>query len=198
MPLFANKNLAWLPSPPLTYCSGRNCSRKRGNLGWKKIWDGNYCLGESKTRFTNHHSQLLSSSGLLLFRCLTDLVLAHHSDCFRYQWLNESNRNKEYAVRELFCDKGLSGWNRFGGGAGIKMPTSCVRAYRCGTAISGWMNGAHPTVSDGKVTRRVCYCYDGNCCYMLDNIEVVNCGKYYVYKLSEPPSCSLRYCGSDN
>ena len=127
-----------------------------------------------------------------------NLVVAHHNEFFRYQWLNESNRNKEYAVRDLLCDKGLSGWYRFGGGAGIKMPTSCVPAYRCGTARSGWMNGAHPTVSDGKVTRRVCYCYDGNCCYMLDNIEVVNCGHHYVYKLSEPPSCSLRYCGSDN
>ena len=98
------------------------------------------------------------------------------------------------------CDKGLStGWYRFGGGAGIKMPTSCVPERRCGTHATGWMNGAHPTVADGMVTRKVCYHWYSNCCSWSNGIEVVNCGLYYVYKLSRPPwGCDLRYCGSDN
>ena len=78
------------------------------------------------------------------------------------------------------------------------MPTSCVSKRRCGTGASGWMNGAYPTVADGKVTRKVCYSYYGGCCQWSNNIEVVNCGNYYVYKLSRPPQCNLRYCGSDN
>jgi hypothetical protein len=79
------------------------------------------------------------------------------------------------------------------------MPTSCVPDWRCGTHATGWLNGTHPTVADGKVTRKVCYSYSGNCCYWSNNIEVVNCGQYYVYKLSTTPhSCYLRYCGSDN
>ena len=78
------------------------------------------------------------------------------------------------------------------------MLTSCVPEYRCGTHASGWMNGAHPTVAQGKVTRNVCYNYSSNCCRASNNIEVVNCGQYYVYKLSPPPYCTLRYCGSDN
>ena len=78
------------------------------------------------------------------------------------------------------------------------MPTSCVSNQRCGTAAPGWMNGAHPTVAQDKVTRKVCYSYSGNCCNWSNNIEVVNCGQYYVYKLSRPPTCYLRYCGSDN
>ena len=78
------------------------------------------------------------------------------------------------------------------------MPTSCVPKNRCGTHATGWMNGAHPSVCQGKVTRRVCYNWNGNCCNWSNNIEVVNCGKYYVYKLSKPPACHLRYCGSDN
>ena len=94
------------------------------------------------------------------------------------------------------------------------MATSCVPMYRCGTDITGWMNGAHPTVAEGKVTRIVCYNYYGYygyygyyryygyygyCCYRSNNIEVVNCGQYYVYKLSPPSGgCNLRYCGSDN
>ena len=98
------------------------------------------------------------------------------------------------------CDKGLStGWYRFGGGAGTKMSTSCVSERRCGTHATGWMNGAHPTVADGMVTRKVCYHWYSNCCSWSNGIEVVNCGLYYVYKLSRPPyGCDLRYCGSDN
>ncbi len=61
------------------------------------------------------------------------------------------------------------------------------------------MNGTHPTVSQGKVTREVCYTYSDDCCALSNNIEVVNCGQYYVYKLSQPPyGCYVRYCGSDN
>ena len=123
----------------------------------------------------------------------------HHKECVGYKWLRESKRNKKYSSSIGNCDRGLSGWYRFGGGAGIKMPTSCVPKNRCGTRATGWMNGAHPTVSDGKVTRKVCYNWDGNCCNWSNNIEVVNCGRYYVYKLSRPSAgCNLRYCGSDN
>ena len=77
------------------------------------------------------------------------------------------------------------------------MATSCVRRYRCGGGASGWMNGSHPTVADGKVARKVCYSW-GRCCSWSNNIEVVNCGQYYIYKLSKPPTCDLRYCGSFN
>ena len=111
--------------------------------------------------------------------------------------MKESNRNQKYGSG-LNCDDSLStGWYRFGGGAGTKMPTSCVPNQRCGTLAPGWMNGAHPTVAQGKVTRKVCYNWSSNCCSWSNNIEVVNCGLYYVYKLSPPPICTLRYCGSD-
>ncbi|CAB3997417.1 Hypothetical predicted protein, partial [Paramuricea clavata] len=120
-------------------------------------------------------------------------------ECFGYKWLRESNRNQKYSRLEYNCDKSLSGWYRFGGGAGIKIPTTCVFKNRCGTRATGWMNGAHPTVADGKVTRKVCYNWSDNCCLWSNNIEVVNCGQYYVYKLSAPSAgCTLRYCGSDN
>ena len=118
--------------------------------------------------------------------------------CFRYQWLNESKRNQKYSGTDRYCDDGLSGWYRFGGGAGIKIATSCVPSGRCGSTSTGWMDGTHPTVADGNVTRKVCYNWH-SCCEFSNNIKVVNCGKYYVYKLSKPPGgCHSRYCGSDN
>jgi hypothetical protein len=80
------------------------------------------------------------------------------------------------------------------------MPTSCVPKYRCGTRATAWMNGNHPTVGEGNVSRKVCYNWDGNCCNGSNNIEVVNCGQYYVYKLSLTSSRCVccRFCGSDN
>ena len=79
------------------------------------------------------------------------------------------------------------------------MPTSCVPKNRCGTDATGWMNGVHPRVAQGKVTRKVCYHWYDNCCKWSNNMEVVNCGLFYVYKLSRPSGgCHLRYCGSDN
>ena len=129
---------------------------------------------------------------------LSYLDLPLHKECFGYKWLTESDRNERNTSTTINCDSGLSaGWYRFGGGAGIEMPTSCVPENRCGTHATGWINGAHPTVSDGNVTRTVCYNWNGNCCNWSNNIEVVSCGPFYVYKLSRTRYCRLRYCGSD-
>ena len=78
------------------------------------------------------------------------------------------------------------------------MPTSCVTGHRCGTHMKGWINGAYPTVAEGKVTRTVCFHWRSDCCWTSKNIEIENCGQYNVYKLSPTPGCYIRYCGSDN
>ena len=127
------------------------------------------------------------------------LALPQHEKCSKYTWLNDTSRNEKSGFADN-CDWGLSGWYRFGGGAGIKIATSCVPIRKCGTHATGWMNGVHPAVADGKVVRKVCYTWN-NCCEWSNDIEVINCGQYYVYKLmSTPPahSCNLVYCGSDN
>ena len=70
--------------------------------------------------------------------------------------------------------------------------------YRCGTARPGWLNGTHPTVAEGVVTRQVCYSSNSNCCYPSNIIKVKNCSSYSVYELQRPPpffGC-LRYCGN--
>ena len=123
-----------------------------------------------------------------------------HEKCSGYIWLNESNRSQK-SQGDFHCDHLLSGWYRFGEGAGTKIATSCVPSQRCGTMASGWMNGLHPPIAHGKVTKTVCFHFHGDCCVWSKNIEVVNCGQYYVYQFISTPSvnpCSLRYCGSDN
>jgi len=76
------------------------------------------------------------------------------------------------------------------------MPDTCVDEYSCGTDAPLWLNGGHPTVEDGVVTRGVCGHWSNNCCFFQSNpIEVKACPEgYYVYKFVSPTTCSLAYC----
>lgn len=117
--------------------------------------------------------------------------------CSGYKLLIDSTRNKRHVTTKYLCDNGLStGWYRFGGGAGTRMPTSCVGEHRCQGDYAGWMKGSHPTVADGKVQRTVCFSHDSNCCHWSQQIEVINCVWYYVYKLVPVSKCRARYCGA--
>ena len=77
------------------------------------------------------------------------------------------------------------------------MPTTRVSAFRCGTVHSGWLNGAHPTVEEGKVLRKVYFSDRSTGCENSKKIFVKNCGSYYIYELFKPGKCNLRYCGTD-
>ena len=101
------------------------------------------------------------------------------------------------ARHNIQCDRyyfQTPGWYRFQGAAGNRMPNTCPPTRRCGTNALGWLDGQHPSVLEGVVTRKVCYHWENNCCKWSNNIKIRNCGGYYVYELIEPPSCSLRYC----
>ncbi len=119
-------------------------------------------------------------------------------ECSNYTFLNESNRAKTYYNSSiLLCDRELSGWYRFGGEAGNQMADSCVnRRHQCGAGMPGWLDGSHPSVADGVVRRKVCFQFSNDCCRRRTEIDVRNCGKFYVYKLKPPPVCNGRYCGN--
>ena len=122
------------------------------------------------------------------------------SECQNCGSLNSYTRKITYSGSTSYCDSGIGpGWFRFEGSAGTRMATSCPPTSRCGTVATGWLNGGHPTVADGQVSRQVCFHYSGNCCLWSTNIKVRNCGSYYVYYLSGTPSghCYLRYCGTN-
>ena len=128
----------------------------------------------------------------LLFNFLAD-------PCYNYRNLSEANRKSSYGTphgSEL-CDNSLpEGWYRFVGAAGTKMPTTRVPAFRCGTVCSGWLDGAHPAVEDGKVSRKVCFSDRSTGCKYIINISVKNCGSFYIYWFTQP-DCSSRYCSTD-
>ncbi len=94
-------------------------------------------------------------------------------------------------------DNNLSGWYRYQGAAGTRMTTSCPPIYRCNGDASGWLNGGHPAVADGIVTRQACFHWVSNCCWRTANIQVRNCGSYYVYHLGDPGCHWCPYCGTD-
>ena len=77
------------------------------------------------------------------------------------------------------------------------MPTTRVPANRCGTVWPGWLDGAHPTVEDGEVKRKVCFSDRSTGCKYKVMISVKNCGSYFIYKPYHPPGCNFRYCGTD-
>ena len=119
--------------------------------------------------------------------------------CTNYTVLNEADRaqgNAEPPHNKSDWDL-VTGWYRFQGAAGDWMPDKCVPRYRCGTDSPGWLNGSHPTVAEGVVTREACYTDGSDCCSWSSIIKVKNCSSYYVYELQRTihwtPS---RYCGN--
>ena len=138
---------------------------------------------------------------MLITKVLLQLLFHFVADpCYHYKNLSDANRKISYATptdSEL-CDYPLPlGWYRFVGAAGTKMPTTRVPAYRCGTKWSGWLDGAHPTVEDGEVPRKVCFSGHSFYCKTIIHIYAKNCSSYYIYKLFQPPSCASRFCSTD-
>lgn len=88
-----------------------------------------------------------------------------------------------------------AGWYRIAGPAGTALPEATPGTYACGTDAPGWLNGAHPSVADGIVSRQVCFDFFGDPCSWSTDVNVLNCGSFYLYELPEAPEECLRYCG---
>ena len=127
------------------------------------------------------------------------LFLLEVDGCTNYTVLSEADRaqgNAESPHNKSDRDL-VTGWYRFQGAAGDRMPDKCVPRYRCGTEDPGWLNGSHPTVAEGVVTRQVCYTHYSDCCWWINIIKVKNCSSYYVYELQRTPKWWFsRYCGN--
>lgn len=101
-----------------------------------------------------------------------------------------------------YCDYNVdwNGWYRlFYNGQSAKMPNSCVRESRCGSQNPLWLNGSHPQLEEGVVTRKVCSPTLNDCCgYKSLPIQVKACpGNYYVYQFVRPLYCAA-YCSGDS
>ena len=115
--------------------------------------------------------------------------------CKTYEDLSTKNRSITTRGYRPYCEdyNMTKGWYRFNGDAGTAMATSCASRNYCGVSYPGWMNGSHPTVKDGIVTRTVCFdCH----CYNKTQIKVVRCRNFYIYQHVSILGCKFGYCGN--
>ncbi|XP_069841008.1 uromodulin-like [Dendropsophus ebraccatus] len=129
--------------------------------------------------------------------CIKSLGSYTCSDpCLNHTVLDEPWRSTSniYDYR-LNCDYNKTGWYRFIGSGGVRMPESCTPKYTCGTAASMWLMGTHPIVSDGIVTRTVCASWFWGCCAWSTTVQIKACSAgYHVYRLNGTPDCDLSFC----
>ncbi|XP_078377877.1 uncharacterized protein LOC144661039 [Oculina patagonica] len=119
--------------------------------------------------------------------------------CEHYSVLNETDRAQGHVVMDgnFSCDIGLSpGPKRFQGAAGDRMADKCVPQNHCGTKYPGWLNGSHPSVAEGVVSRKICYSNSTDCCFTFHYADVKNCSGYYIYQIQAVPGCPYRICGN--
>ena len=134
-------------------------------------------------RFTANHKMTLSG---------TD-----RPECFNHMVIDDDSRRvgSTFTHDTVRCDSDLAeGWYRFINRK--RMSTQCADTHACNTDYPGWLVSGHPSVSWGRVRRKVCFGQksSSSCCSYHTYITVRNCGSFYVYKLKPTPACHLRYC----
>ncbi len=119
------------------------------------------------------------------------------SQCYDYTTINDPTRNVNQAggiENDLQSFNSSQQWVRFEGAGGTQIPTTAVPSNRCGTYASGWYSSEMPSVEGTTVDGTVCYTWTSSNCDYSNQIQVTNCGSYYVYRLVAPPVSGLRYC----
>ena len=103
---------------------------------------------------------------------------SHHffpTECVNAQTLTSAERKFTHGASPPLCEKSLGpAWFCFQGETETKMPSSCVSKYRCGCHAPGWLNGAHPSVEDGKVVRQIWSNWNFSCCHWSVNIQIAS------------------------
>ncbi|XP_028411847.1 uncharacterized protein LOC114534584 [Dendronephthya gigantea] len=210
----------WAPEVPAAFNEAKDCVESSGRKS-KYYWQPSSCTNcrnftckkdydecSQNTDNCDQNADCSNTIGSYNCRCRGGYTGDGHTcravpECNSYTLLDSIDRKVSYVSNSVMCDDGLStGWYRFAGSAGTQMSTSCIprlntNIAQCSTHGIPWLNGAHPTINEGKVTRTVCFSWAGNCCNYQLNIEVMNCGLFYIYKLVPTWSCSYRYCGVD-
>ena len=127
----------------------------------------------------------------------SDCVVADAQCSEPYITISDATRNVTFSGTGS-CDINLAiGWYRFVDPAGTQLPETAPPTSHCRTHATGWMNGVHPDVEDGVVSRTACYHWAGNQCQWSNPIKAVNCGDFHLYELRPPPACNLGYCATN-
>ncbi|XP_062892789.1 uromodulin-like [Mobula hypostoma] len=83
--------------------------------------------------------------------CVTHTVLDQ-------PWRSTNCSNAEHTDGQWKGDEYLEvGWYRFNSSGGWKIPETVVPQGHCSGETPGWLNGLHPSLGEGEVTRTVCF-----------------------------------------
>ena len=76
--------------------------------------------------------------------------------------------------------------------------TYCITPPSCGAKFPGYLDGDHPAdLKVGEsVKRTVCFSNGQNCCVRRQEIEILKCKDFFIYKLPKAPFRRARYCGN--
>lgn len=132
---------------------------------------------------------------------MSDMSVHVDDPCESYTVLDEPWRATNYSEPLSKCDRDVlwRGWYRMMyNGQNIRMPEYCVPLRTCGTVSPLWMDGTHPGLQDGIVTRDICKSDYSGCCSQSEKqtpIQVKACpGNFYVYQFVPPSGCNNAYC----
>ena len=146
----------------------------------------------------------------VLVICLTAAVIGSSASelppqCNAYLILADATRNVNHGFEyngdhyNDWCDyrtspdwQGSNNWYRMMPPAGVVIPETPIGLEHCGTGLPGWIQGSHPANEGEQVTVKVCFRPD---CPLSRNIQITNCGGYYVYLLPDV-DCGCRYCAA--
>ncbi|KAM5151996.1 uromodulin-like [Mantella aurantiaca] len=165
------------------------CSNTAGNYScscpYGYFGDGFHCeLDECKTNVCGHDMECVKYLGS--YECF--------DPCFIHTTLNEPRRSKYYDGDKT-CDRDKTGWYRFVGSGGVRIPEICVLGQNCSTEVPMWISGSHPVPSDGIVNATAAAYKNGDCFHWSTTIQIKACPiGYYVYKLDGTQECPQAYC----
>ena len=151
------------------------------------------------------------NANVICERSLTVLDAA----CTNYEVLDDARRHYtqdvNYKIHGTYlCDSDTapSRWKhdwkgrnfyRIMGPAGTRIKEGCVTGHdACGTNEQGYIsNGTHPTLLNQRATLTICFKTANICSHCSSksiDIEVINCGSYFVYDLISIDKCAHAYC----
>jgi len=144
-------------------------------------------------------SNLTAASTICSTTAITTTVTSSSlpAECSNYTTVTDATRSPDYNA-STSCDDVLFSatpiWVRFTGSSGTLLASCAIDVDHCGTDAPGWYSGIHPSLAGQVTSGFVCFNYFGNLCYWTNLILVTNCNGFYVYYLTEPPACNLRFC----
>uniref|UniRef100_A0A3B4DKV2 ZP domain-containing protein n=1 Tax=Pygocentrus nattereri TaxID=42514 RepID=A0A3B4DKV2_PYGNA len=189
--------------------AGSGCCSLRLNPIRVKACPGNYYVYDlvnppySTGYCTEIKAQTVSTKQNITVSITVALTHPSYDPCYNYNVLDDPRRAINQTRNSWWCDTDMNwnGWYRLlYQGSNIRMPESCVSQGMCGTDVPLWLNGSHPRLEDGVVTRKICGNWNNDCCYFKSYpIQVKACpGNYYVYEFLSPSICSSAYCAAQN